>query len=107
MNLQLKRKRNLRRWACLQTGGWTELCGPEATSGVPGKHAKGEFQAWLGHQGELGLGREKEAMGLQGKPPSQQGGGGEGQASMVPSVFQNVLKDEAQRVLGRHKIWTC
>ena len=51
-------------------------------SGVPGKQAEGEFQAWLGHQGELGLEREKDAMGLQENPPSQQGGGGEGQASM-------------------------
>lgn len=30
-----------------------------------------------------------------------------GRPQCVPSVFQNVLKDEAQRVLGRHKIWTC
>lgn len=26
------------------------------------------------------------------------------QAPMVPSAFQNVLKDDAQRVPGRHKI---
>ena len=75
-------------------------------SGALGNTAKGEFQAWLSHRGELGLGREQ--LWASRKTPILAGVGKEkGRPQWVPSVFQNVLKDEGQRVLGRHKIWTC
>lgn len=71
--------------------------------GALGNTAQGEFQAWLSHKGELGLGREK--LWVSRKTPIFAGVGKEkGRPQWVPSVFQNVLKDEGQRVLGRHKI---
>lgn len=66
-------------------------------SGVLGDISEGEVQTWLGHKG--GLAGKGEATGL-----PHPGREGRGAASMAPSVFQNILKDDAQRGRGGHKI---
>lgn len=66
-------------------------------SGVLGDIAEGELQAQLGHKG--GLAGKGEATDF-----LHPGREGKGVASVVPNVFQNILKDDTQRGLGRHKI---
>lgn len=68
-----------------------------ATVGVLGDTAEGEVQARLGHK--RGLAGKGQATGL-----PHPGREGRGAASMVRGVFQNILKDNAQRGLGGHKI---
>ena len=46
----------------------------------------------------------RKTLWVSRRTPHLSKGEEKGRPQWVPSVFQNVLKDEAQRVLGRHKI---
>lgn len=60
---------------------------------------------WVTKGSLAGEGRKK--LWVSRKIPHLSMGEEKGRPQWVPSVFQNVLKDEAQRVLCKHKIWTC
>lgn len=69
MNLQSKRKRNLQRWARLQTGGWTELCGQEATVRSPWVTRQGRIPGLAGSPRGAWLGKGERSYGSPGKSP--------------------------------------
>lgn len=106
MNLQSKKEEESAEMGILPgAGGWTELCGQgshcqESLGNTP----RGEFQAWLGHQGELGWGRRKKLWCSRKIPHLSMGKSKSLNGCPVSSRMFLRMKP---RGCCKHKIWTC